>query len=94
MRAIIFISLAFMFSGCASTMTANGSCAYKAGVDNGRSWSSSAPEGACSFSLQAPIKSANEAKTYAEAFRNMLLAMPVPDGVTTPKLEVKIEEKK
>lgn len=82
-------------AGCRSTMGAKASCAYKAGTKKyySQDWYTD-PEGACSFTLEAPIKRAGEAQQFADAFKTMFRALPETNGIApAPKLETKIDPK-
>lgn len=96
MTTKFLLALTALASGCGMvrpSMRAEANCAFKAGTRYAsramhQYWKED-PEGKCSFSLQAPIKKADDAVKFSQAFERMLTGTPKPAEISPVILEKK-----
>jgi hypothetical protein len=90
MKKTILLLAVSVSCGCVASMRATSSCAYTPKMKE--RWTDKEATAACQFSLEAPIKKVNDAKTFAESFRLMFNALPEMDGVVKPTITMEIKK--
>lgn len=87
LQRIAFLA-ALALAGCATPMKSTATCAFEPKIA-GRWGDLKEATGKCAFTIEAKTKSAAQAKTFADAWRSMFLASPLPQGV---EVDIRLKE--